>query len=479
MATGRWSETNKPEIPGFYGRFKTAAQETIKNGTSGTLALTVRANWGPIKEPYLISDDAENTLKQVFGSDPNYTAYRLGKLALLGKPKELLLYRLADENAAKATLVLKSDDSVEAIKLETIYATTRDFNVTIKTNVADPLKKNFILYEGTKQLYNITVGGTFDEIAKSINNYINNKYLVATVLGTASTSTSNILANITSEKLTGGNDGTAGIKNKDYTEAMTVFEGYKKDAFVIDGYADVALQTSIHAWNKKCQDDGDIFLIFVTGVNGSETLDDANQRSNDYNDYLVNNLFCGTGTYDGVEYNSAEVLVYLAALSIGKGLKESISNETTIFTSVTPKLSKAEITNAIKQGTIVLYDDGGKVVVADDVNTYKTYTEDEGEAFGNIQTVIFMKTVNEDTSSKRFEISGKVDGNDTGRTIALSALKQYFEEYNQSGIIADDYKVYIDEVKQAAAKPDEMYWNWEVTHYKKLKKVYGTGIVKE
>lgn len=479
MSTGRWSETNKPEIPGFYNRFKTAAEETIKNGTSGTLALTVKANWGPIKEPYSISDDAENTLKQVFGSDPNYTAYKLGKLALLGEPKELLLYRLADSDAATATLTLKSDDAVDAIKIETLYATTRDFKVTIKTNIADPTKKNFILYEGTKQLFNITVGGTFEEIAKFINDYVNNKYITATVLSTASSSTTNTLANITSVELAGGNDGTAGIVNQDYIDAMTVFEGYKKDAFVIDGYADATLQTSIHTWNNKCQEDGDMFLIFVTGVNGSETLDDANQRSNDYNDYLVNNLFCGSATYEGVEYNSAEVLVYIAALAIGKGLKESISNETTIFTSVTPKLSKAEITSAIKNGTIVLYDDGGKIVVADDVNTYKTYKDEEGKAFGTIQTVLFMKTVNEDTSAKRFEYSGKVDGNDTGRTIVLSSLKQYFEELNKSGIIADDYKVYIDEVKQAAAEPDEMYWNWEVTHYKKLKKVYGTGIIKE
>ena len=260
---------------------------------------------------------------------------------------------------------------------------------------------------------------------------------------------------------------------------MTVFEGYKKDAFVIDGYADSALQTAIHSWNTKCQEDGDMFLIFVTGVNASETLDDANQRSNDYNDYLVNNLFCESATYDGVEYNSAEVLVYLAALTIGKGLKDSISNETTIFTSVKPKLSKANITNAIKNGTIVLYEDGGRVVVADDVNTYKIYTEDEGEAFGSNQTVMFMKTVHEDTSGQRFDYAGKVDGNDTGRTIALSALKQYFEEINKSGVIADDYKVYIDEDKQATAPADEMYWKWEVTHYKKLKKVFGTGIIKE
>ena len=260
---------------------------------------------------------------------------------------------------------------------------------------------------------------------------------------------------------------------------MTIFEGYEKDAFVIDKYADASLQTSIQAWNTQCKENGDMFLIFVTGVNGDETLDDANQRSNDYNDYLVNNLFLKSATYNGVTYNSAEVLVYIAALSIGKGLKESICNETTIFDSVMPKLSKTQITSAIKNGTIVLYEDGGRVVVADDVNTYKIYKDEAGKAFGTIQTVIFLKTVNEDTSAKRFEISGKVDANDTGRTIALSSLKKYFETLDNNGIIADDFVVKIDEEKQATAEADEMYWIWQVTHYKKLKRVYGTGIIAE
>ena len=85
----------------------------------------------------------------------------------------------------------------------------------------------------------------------------------------------------------------AGITNQDYIDAMTIFEGYEKDAFVIDRYADSALQAAIQTWNTQCKENGDIFLIFVTGVNNSETLDDANQRSNDYNDYLVNNLFLG------------------------------------------------------------------------------------------------------------------------------------------------------------------------------------------
>lgn len=479
MAKGTWGTDNKPEIPGFYNRFQTAAEATIANGTTGTLALTVTANWGSIKEPVLINNDVENTLKATFGTDDNYTAYKLGKLALLGKPKELLIYRLADSSASKASLVLQTTDSspLNAITLETLYPTTRDFKVTVKTNVADSDKKNIILYEGSKQLFNITVSGTFAEIAKTINNATANTYITAKTSEVSSTT--NTLDNVATKNFTGGNDGTAGITNQDYIDAMTIFEGYEKDAFVIDRYADSALQAAIQTWNTQCKENGDIFLIFVTGVNNSETLDDANQRSNDYNDYLVNNLYLGTATYNGTTYNSAEVLVYIAALAIGKGLKESISNETTIFDSVTPKLSKTQITSAIKNGTIVLYEDGGRVVVADDVNTYKTYKDEAGKAFGTIQTVIFLKTVNEDTSAKRFEISGKADGNDTGRTIALSSLKKYFETLNNNGIIADDFVVKIDEEKQATAEADEMYWIWQVTHYKKLKRVYGTGIIAE
>lgn len=92
MATGVWNENNRPTIPGFYNRFKSLAEKRIGTGIHGILAMPVKANWGPVNKVISVKD--EKDLINKFGKDN--TAYRLGRLALLGQPKGLLLYRLTD-----------------------------------------------------------------------------------------------------------------------------------------------------------------------------------------------------------------------------------------------------------------------------------------------------------------------------------------------------------------------------------------------
>ena len=93
MAKGTWNEKDRPSIPGFYNRFKTKAKEAV-NGLQGVLAMPVKANWGEVGK--IVSITSLKELEDVFGKDSNYTAYKLGRLALLGNVKELLLYRLTD-----------------------------------------------------------------------------------------------------------------------------------------------------------------------------------------------------------------------------------------------------------------------------------------------------------------------------------------------------------------------------------------------
>ena len=100
MATGTWNEKEKKEIPGFYNRFKTQAEKSTNTGLKGRLAMPIRANWGEVGKVVTIKNDLRQ-LKTLFGDDMNYSAFKLGKLALLGNVKELLLYRLVDGNQKK------------------------------------------------------------------------------------------------------------------------------------------------------------------------------------------------------------------------------------------------------------------------------------------------------------------------------------------------------------------------------------------
>lgn len=476
MATGTWDEKNKPSIPGWYNRFKNKAQERIGTGIHGILAMPVRANWGPVQlvTPIAVNSTAEKKLKSTFGEDENYTAYRLGKLALLGQPKDLLLYRLTDGSEKVSSLTLKNSETtpVDAIKLDTKYPTTRKFNVTIRTNIADESKIDFLLFEGTKQLFSMSaLSGTIDEIVTAINVNVENEYIVAsTVTGATGT-----LASIVNKALTGGNDGIAGITNEHYLTAMSAFEGYGMDGFVLDGVTDQSLQASVKAWVIKNKEDGTNIIAFVGGLS-SETIEQANSKSKEFNHEDMINVY-GHGFYEDVEYTQSEIAVYIAALATGKGLKDSICNAVTIFDDVQPRLSKTEIETALAAGTLVLAKDVDDVIIVDDVNTFKNYTDEKGEVFGTLRAIKFMNAVDGDTSIKRKDFVGQTTNGDTGRALIICALKQYFETLFNAGVIKENFTVEIDTELQATAASDEFYWKWDAVYLDVIKKVYGTGNV--
>lgn len=478
MGTGTWDEKNKQKVPGWYNRFKNKAKERIGTGIHGILAMPVKANWGPVKTvtSIIVNSTAETKLKKAFGEDPAYTAYKLGKLALLGQPKELLLYRLSDgtEKISSTTLKNTATTPADVIKLETKYPTTRTFNVTIRTNIADASKIDFILYEGTKQLFSMSaLSGTLDEIVAAINSNVENEYLAASKV-TGATGT---LANITNKALTGGNDGTAGINNQHYLDAMKAFEGYGMDGFTLDGVTDQSLQASVKAWVIKNKEEGTNIISFVGGPASNYTLVEANSRSKEFNHEDVVNVFATSATYDGVSYSSAEVAVYIAAIATGAGLKDSICNYVTIFDDIQPRLSKAEIETALAAGTLVLAKDADDVIVVDDVNTFKNYTDEKTEVFGTIRAIKFMNAVDGDTSLKRKDFVGKITNDDTGQALIISALKQYFETLFEAGVIKADFTVEIDKELQSIAASDEFFWKWDANYLDVVKKVYGTGNV--
>lgn len=472
MATGNWNEKNRPTIPGFYNRFKTKAEERIGSGIHGILAMPVKSDWGPINE--VMSIRTEKELKNIYGENLNFTAYKLGRLALLGQPKELLLYRLADGSEKNGKLILKNSEQANYITLETKYPTTREFNITIRDNLVEKNKKDLILFEKNKILFTLSaLDGTAEEIAKRINDNVENNYIVAK----KEEGSSGTLQNIVNVKFTGGNNGTDGITNEHYLKAMSTFEGYGIDGFTLDGITDSALQASVKAWVIKNKNEGVNIIAFVGGPK-EETLEQANSKSKEFNHEDVVNVFAHA-TYEGTKYNQSEVSVYIAALATGKGLKDSICNEVTIFDDVQPRLSKSEIEIALAAGTLVLIKDADEVVVVDDVNTLKNYPNDKSEVFGSIRAVKFMNAVDGDTSIKRKEFVGKVNNDDIGRTLIICALKQYFETLAKERVIAKDFTVEVDKELQSTAKADEFFWKWSAQYIDVMKRIYGTGYIRQ
>ena len=468
MARGTWSETNKPKAPGFYHRMVQKAQETAES-ISGVLAMPVKSNWGPIKTVTEVSGLQE--LKHKFGTSMDFTAYKLGRLALLGNPEKLLLYRLADDSAAKGAASLKNSEDTDVIKFETLYPSDRDFKLSVASNIVNSSNKDISLYEGTTLLGKIeNITGTLQEILDIINKSNIGDYVVGKLVDGAT----GTLADVSSVAFTGGNNGTTSITNDDYISAMEVIRAYEFDGFTLDGVSDPALIATVKEWGDECKKEGLDFLIF--SATNETTLNAANQKSKGYNSTLMHNGFAKTLTYDNVDYTIAETMVYVAALALSKNLKGSICNAETIFTDVQPRLKRTEIDSALEAGTIVFTaKKNGKVVIVDDVNTYKDYEKEEDKVLGNIRAIRFINTVNKICAIKaEDDFEGQVSGDETGHTIILSGFKNFFDEWKKLGIIKG-YTAETDEENQATAATDEYFWKWSADYVNVTKRIYSTG----
>ncbi|MBV4447439.1 phage tail sheath family protein [Clostridium tyrobutyricum] len=469
MATGTWSETQKPSIPGMYNRFKWAAENTLTQGINGIVGMPVKADWGPVKQITSVTSTPE--LKNKFGSNMDLTAYKLGRLTLLGQPKELLLYRLADSNAKVASITLKdtAGTPVDVIRLDTLYPTTRKFNVSIKPNIVDESIFDMTLYESTEQIYVFKVSGSIEDIVNAINNNEENLWIKAEKVADGSG-----LANIVSQPFAGGDNGTTNITNQDYMDAMSILEGYKIDGFNLDGVSDAALQAAVQAWIDKSNKNG-AGIISVLGGKGKEDIDIINTQSKSFNDMSISNVGV-SGTYEGIEYSPAEVACYITGLAVGKGIKESIVNQKTIFEDVSPRLSRDQVESCLAAGTLVLVNENQDIIVVDDVNTLKKFSDGQSEALGYIRAVKFLYTVDSDTTLQRTNFIGQLVNDDTGQKVVISALKKYFETLQNNGVISE-FDVEVDKELQANAKSDEFYWKWNATYVNIMKKIFGTGYV--
>lgn len=468
---GIWDPMDKPSLPGWYNRFQIIAEETIRQGKRGVLAIPVKSDWGPVKTPVTISNIT--ALKDTFGMNEDFTAFRLGYLCLLGSPKELLLYRITDGSEACGTLTLKDTTSataVSVIDINTKYPTDREFSITVRTSLKDETKKDLLVFEGNK------LRQTFESLPNNVDEIVNiinkaNGY----VLAVKKASGNGKLADASNIKLAGGSNGVEAITNEEYVDALAAFEKAKFNRIVLDGINDAALIEMLKTWVDDQRKQGRKITGYV-GYADDLSNDEINQKSKTLNFEGIVNVNI-KGLKNDIRYTRAECACYIAGLASGMRLQDSLCNRLTIFEDV-EALTTGELNNALDAGTLVCYkDDDNEILILDDLNTLSQNSE-KGEYLRYIRTVDFIDVVDTDTSLNSKKYIGKTPNDTNGQTAVLMALKKYFEVFATERIIEPDFTVEVDQALQASASKNEFFWKWNAEHIDVMKRIYGTGYIK-
>ncbi|MNX40146.1 Phage tail sheath protein [compost metagenome] len=465
--------------------FEGAAASAIQSGSRGIVIVPVKANWGPVHE--FVEIGSEAAIRELFTNDVSggASAFSSLYLALLGGPKKLMAYRLADNTATSAEVTLKSG-TINVLKLVAKYPGSRgnEFKVTVQPSLGDSSVQEVKLYENTTLLYTFPVGkGNPDAAADAINLSPANKWITAQKLA----ETQEGLVNVTDAPFTGGLSGISGIQNSDYIEVQSALETQEFDVLSLDGVTDSALLQSFAVWLKRIRKEGKKVIAVFGGAaaddKGTEAVSKAVARSVLFNHEGIVNV--GTGVKFGdTEYSSAQTAAYVAGLIAGQKLNESVTYAAAPFTDVTRRWTRSEQEQAVKNGVFLLIHDGRQVKALRGINSLVVPGAGQNNAWKKIRTVRVMDAINGDLQrSAEDTYIGKVNNTEEGRLALIGASKEYMRQLASSGVIeSTGYDVELDPDYYGAAavhqpEPDQVYLRWNAKLSDVMEQLFGTFYV--
>lgn len=195
--------------------------------------------------------------------------------------------------------------------------------------------------------------------------------------------------------------------------------------------------TTFITWIKGCWTDGNCVRAIVP----NNTADFAGIVN------LATDAIVGT---DGTEYTAATYMSRIAGLICGTEASKSITNaELTDLKSVTAK-SMTDINNAIKEGKLVLVDDGEKVKISRGVTSITTMTG-YTEAYKKIRLVDIICTIKSELKKLiNDKYIGKFVNTYDNKCALVAAIEDYLTGIAAEGMIEDASSSEIDVEAQRA-----------------------------
>ncbi|OWA34361.1 phage tail sheath protein [Saccharibacillus sp. O16] len=481
MTGGTWSNAEKPVLPGLYMNFQAAAASTVQPGSRGTVAVLVKSNWGP--ERQFVEIGSEAAIRRAFSNEgaDGATAYDSLYLALLGGPKKLLAYRVADDTAAPAALTLKAGEN-DALRLTAVYTGSRGngFRVSVQPSLTHEHAQELHLYEGSKLLRSFVASdGSAAAFEAAMNEDAENIWVKGEAIVPAAS-----VSQVTSVAFAGGVSGNAGLTNADYVAAQNALEGTDFDVLALDFAADSALLQSFAAFIKRLRGEGRGVTLVVGGSHAEDTAmaapSTASARSASLNHEGIINV--GTGVKLGdLSYSSAQTSAYVAGLVAGQRLNESTTYHAAPFDDVTRRWNRSEQETAVKNGVFLLFHDGRQVKTLRGINTLITPGAGQNNAWKKIRSVRVMDAVRSDLQrTAEDSYIGKVNNTEEGRLALIGAMKEYLALLAQSGVIeANGFDVVLDPAYYGEApivKPeaDQVFLQWNVKLSDVMEQLFGT-----
>lgn len=398
MAGGTWLSQNKI-LPGVYINTKSKGNLAISVGPKGIVAICKPLSFGPtgVVSEYIPGDDPTAIIGNNLLSDEALFLREMCKGSdTTPAPSKILIYRPEGTSGVAATA------TVGALTATAKYIGARGNDITLVI-VADPDNAGY---------YNIitTVDGDVvdDQYVNDLDDLIANAWVTFTGTGTTITATAGTA-------LTGGVDPT--VSATDYAAFMTAIEPYTFDIVCYDG-GNATIAAAHAAFAKR--------LSETTGRKCQAVVSNDSGANSEWAINVVN----GVNLADGTAITAAQATWWLAGAEAGAPYNKSLTYaQYPGAVSANPKKTTAEIEAAVTGGNIVFIDEFETVKVCTDINTLTTFTADKGQEYSKNRVMrVLMQVCNDIYKQFSLYFIGKVDNNDTGRSLMKGWIVGYLNE---------------------------------------------------
>lgn len=387
--------THNKKLPGAYINFVSAARATANLSERGFAAMPLVLDWGEEGKVMTVThEEFIRNCQKVFGYD--YTHEKMkGLRDLYRNAKTLYCYKLN-----------------KGVKATSEYATAKyggvrgnDLKIVITANADKPSEFDVSTYLGTTLVDTQTVAKAADLVS---NDYVDFK-TGATLKLTAST------------PLTTGTNGAA-VTGKDWQDALAALEAY---SFNVLGCVSTTKEVKdlVIAFTKRLRNE--VGVKFQCVVYKAEADDMAVIN--------VDNKLVGETE------ESANLVYWVTGAEAGCAVNKSCTNKKydgdfTVDTNYT----QMQLEACLDKGKLVLHSVGDEVRVLEDINSFVTFTETEGEDFRYNQTIRVIDQIGNDIAVLfNTKYLGQIPNNRSGRISLWNDIVKHHQELQKLQAIED------------------------------------------
>lgn len=399
MAGGIWTSQNK-QLPGVYMNVKSQGSVAPNIGNR-VVAIAEPLSWGPsnmIQEitpgqdvrPFIgydiASEQAMFLREMMKGSDTT------------AGPGKILLYRPKGSSGAKASA------EIGALTVTAQYEGIRGNDITI-------IIQEQVDADGTYDVETVIDGTVADEQSiQDLSQLKENAWVAFSGSGTTITETAG-------QALSSGKDPT--VAAGDYADFLAALEPHQFDVLIYDG-SDTATIQAFAAFVKRVSEH--------IGQKCQAVM--AGEAAAGCNSEYVIALKNGVKLEDGAVLTPQQTTWWAGGAEAGAMYYQSLTYaQYPGALEASPKLTEQQASKAVQDGYLCFIDTFGSVKVCTDINTLTTFTPDKGEEFSKNRVMrVLMQFCNDVYRQFSLYYIGKVDNNETGRSLLKSWIVGYLNE---------------------------------------------------